>query len=83
MGSQIYKYTRVSYYSVVFFVCGYFQVSSRTDSRTILDANGSERLLGNGDMLFLPPGTGRLQRIQGAYISEEEIARVTAFLRKQ
>ena len=60
-----------------------FQVSSRTDSRTILDANGSERLLGNGDMLFLPPGTGRLQRIQGAYVSEEEIARVTAFLKKQ
>lgn len=60
-----------------------FQVSSRTDSRTILDANGSERLLGNGDMLFLPPGTGRLQRIQCAYISEEEIARVTAFLKKQ
>lgn len=60
-----------------------FQVSSRIDSRTILDTNGSERLLGNGDMLFLPPGTGRLQRIQGAYISEEEIARVTAFLKEQ
>ncbi|SLM27444.1 FtsK1 (fragment) [Desulfamplus magnetovallimortis] len=60
-----------------------FQVSSRTDSRTILDTNGSERLLGDGDMLFLPPGTGRLQRIQGAYISEEEISRVTAFLKNQ
>ncbi|MBF0468460.1 MAG: DNA translocase FtsK 4TM domain-containing protein [Desulfamplus sp.] len=60
-----------------------FQVSSRIDSRTILDTNGSERLLGNGDMLFLPPGTGRLQRIQGAYISEEEIARVTSFLKEQ
>ncbi|MBF0202219.1 MAG: DNA translocase FtsK, partial [Desulfamplus sp.] len=60
-----------------------FQVSSRTDSRTILDSNGAERLLGNGDMLFLPPGTGRLQRIQGAYVSEEEIARVTAFLKDQ
>ncbi len=60
-----------------------FQVSSRIDSRTILDGNGSENLLGNGDMLFLPPGTGRLQRIQGAFISEKEIARVTAFLKKQ
>ncbi len=60
-----------------------FQVSSRIDSRTILDSNGSERLLGNGDMLFLPPGTGRLQRIQGAYISETEIARITAYLKEQ
>jgi S-DNA-T family DNA segregation ATPase FtsK/SpoIIIE len=60
-----------------------FQVSSRIDSRTILDSNGSERLLGNGDMLFLPPGTGRLQRIQGAYISETEIARVTGYLKEQ
>ncbi|MBF0377548.1 MAG: DNA translocase FtsK 4TM domain-containing protein [Desulfamplus sp.] len=60
-----------------------FQVSSKIDSRTILDTNGAERLLGNGDMLFLPPGTGRLQRIQGAYISEEEISRVTSFLKKQ
>ncbi|MBF0111369.1 MAG: DNA translocase FtsK 4TM domain-containing protein [Desulfamplus sp.] len=60
-----------------------FQVSSKTDSRTILDTNGSERLLGNGDMLFLPPGTGRLQRIQGAYISEDEIAKVTLFLKEQ
>ncbi len=60
-----------------------FQVSSRIDSRTILDSNGSERLLGNGDMLFLPPGTGRLQRIQGAYISETEIARITGYLKEQ
>ena len=60
-----------------------FQVSSRIDSRTILDSNGSERLLGNGDMLFLPPGTGRLQRIQCAYISETEIAKVTGFLKEQ
>lgn len=60
-----------------------FQVSSRIDSRTILDSNGSERLLGNGDMLFLPPGTGRLQRIQCAFISEAEIARVTGFLKEQ
>ncbi len=60
-----------------------FQVSSRIDSRTILDSNGSERLLGNGDMLFLPPGTGRLIRIQCAYISEAEIARITGFLKEQ
>ena len=60
-----------------------FQVSSRVDSRTILDTNGAETLLGNGDMLFMPPGTSRLTRIQGAYISEEEIARVTTFLKEQ
>ncbi|PID39920.1 MAG: cell division protein FtsK [Proteobacteria bacterium] len=60
-----------------------FQVSSKTDSRTIIDTNGAESLLGMGDMLFLPPGTARLQRIHGAYISEAELARITEFLRKQ
>ncbi len=60
-----------------------FQVSSRTDSRTILDANGAESLLGNGDMLFLPPGTAKLQRIHGAYISEIEIRGITEFLKNQ
>jgi S-DNA-T family DNA segregation ATPase FtsK/SpoIIIE len=60
-----------------------FQVSSRTDSRTIIDANGAENLLGSGDMLFLPPGTAKLQRIHGAYISETELARITDFLRSQ
>jgi S-DNA-T family DNA segregation ATPase FtsK/SpoIIIE len=60
-----------------------FQVSSRVDSRTILDAIGAENLLGQGDMLFLPPGVGRIMRIHGAYISEEEIKRVTDFLRTQ
>jgi DNA segregation ATPase FtsK/SpoIIIE, S-DNA-T family len=60
-----------------------FQVSSRTDSRTIIDANGAENLLGNGDMLLMPPGTARLQRIHGAYISEEELGRIVAFLREQ
>ncbi len=60
-----------------------FQVSSKTDSRTIIDTNGAENLLGNGDMLFLPPGTARLQRIHGAYISEAELVRITEFLRKQ
>ena len=60
-----------------------FQVSSKTDSRTILDANGAESLLGNGDMLFLAPGTAKLQRIHGAFISEEEVLRVIDFLKKQ
>ena len=60
-----------------------FQVSSKTDSRTIIDANGAESLLGSGDMLFMPPGTAKLQRIHGAFISEAEIARITEFLKKQ
>ncbi|HEX9910038.1 MAG TPA: DNA translocase FtsK 4TM domain-containing protein [Desulfatiglandales bacterium] len=60
-----------------------FQVSSRVDSRTILDGIGAENLLGQGDMLFLPPGVGRIVRIHGAYISEEEIKKVTDFLKAQ
>ena len=60
-----------------------FQVSSKTDSRTIIDTNGAENLLGMGDMLFLPPGTGRLQRIHGAYISETELGRIIDHLRQQ
>jgi S-DNA-T family DNA segregation ATPase FtsK/SpoIIIE len=60
-----------------------FQVSSRTDSRTIIDTIGAENLLGNGDMLFLPPGTAKLQRIHGAYISEIELSQINAFLRGQ
>jgi len=60
-----------------------FQVSSKIDARIIIDQGGAESLLGNGDMLFCPPGTGKLMRIQGAYISEREIARVTGFLREQ
>ena len=60
-----------------------FQVSSRTDSRTILDQNGAEHLLGQGDMLFLPPGTSKLQRIHGAYVSEREVAALVSFLRSQ
>jgi S-DNA-T family DNA segregation ATPase FtsK/SpoIIIE len=55
-----------------------FQVSSKTDSRTILDANGAEKLLGRGDMLFLAPGTSKSQRIHGAYVSEAEIHRLVA-----
>jgi S-DNA-T family DNA segregation ATPase FtsK/SpoIIIE len=55
-----------------------FQVTSKTDSRTILDANGAEQLLGRGDMLFLAPGTSKSQRIHGAYVSEAEINRLVA-----
>jgi S-DNA-T family DNA segregation ATPase FtsK/SpoIIIE len=58
-------------------------VSSKTDSRTIIDTNGAENLLGNGDMLFMPPGTAKLQRIHGAYISETEMARITDYLKDQ
>jgi S-DNA-T family DNA segregation ATPase FtsK/SpoIIIE len=57
-----------------------FKVASKVDSRTILDANGADGLLGRGDMLFLPPGTSALQRAQGAWVSDEEIGRVVDFL---
>ena len=60
-----------------------FAVSSQTDSRVILDQNGAESLLGQGDMLFSPVGSSRLQRIQGAYIDEQEIERLTEHWRRQ
>ncbi len=60
-----------------------FLVSSKVDSRTILDANGAEELLGNGDMLFMPPGQGRLARIHGSYISEDEIKKVLEFIKEK
>ena len=60
-----------------------FRVSSKVDSRTILDANGAEQLLGKGDMLFLPPASARCVRVHGPYISEKETARLASFLRKQ
>ncbi|HJS56956.1 MAG TPA: DNA translocase FtsK [Vicinamibacteria bacterium] len=59
-----------------------YKVSARVDSRTILDSIGAEHLLGKGDMLFLPPGSARLIRVHGAFVSEKEIARLTAYLRK-
>ena len=60
-----------------------FRVSSKVDSRTILDCNGAEQLLGQGDMLFLSPRTSRLIRVHGAYLSEKEIAQITSYLKKQ
>jgi S-DNA-T family DNA segregation ATPase FtsK/SpoIIIE len=60
-----------------------FAVSSQTDSRVIIDQGGAESLLGQGDMLFKPLGTSRLQRVQGAYVSEEEIALVVEQCRGQ
>jgi S-DNA-T family DNA segregation ATPase FtsK/SpoIIIE len=60
-----------------------FRVSSKIDSRTILDSNGAEQLLGKGDMLYLPPASSRFVRVHGPYISEQETARLCSFLRKQ
>jgi S-DNA-T family DNA segregation ATPase FtsK/SpoIIIE len=59
-----------------------YRVAARVDSRTILDSIGAEHLLGRGDMLFLPPGSARLTRIHGAFVTEQEVARLTAYLRK-
>jgi S-DNA-T family DNA segregation ATPase FtsK/SpoIIIE len=60
-----------------------FQVTSGTNSRTILDAIGAERLLGEGDMLFLPPGTARLRRLHGAFVSDGDVHRVVDFIKRQ
>jgi S-DNA-T family DNA segregation ATPase FtsK/SpoIIIE len=60
-----------------------FKVSSKIDSRTILDASGAEHLLGAGDMLFLAPGTANIKRIHGAYISEKETADIVEFWKRQ
>jgi S-DNA-T family DNA segregation ATPase FtsK/SpoIIIE len=60
-----------------------FKVSSKIDSRVILDGNGAERLLGRGDMLFLAPGTSRLRRVHGAFVSVQETAALVKFLKKQ
>ena len=60
-----------------------YHVSSKADSRVILDSVGAERLLGKGDLLFIPPGTSRLVRIHGPYVSEDEVMRVVEFLKEQ
>ena len=60
-----------------------FRVATRVDSRTVLDVMGAEHLLGKGDMLFLPPGSSRLMRVHGAYVSEAETNRVVEFWKRQ
>ncbi len=60
-----------------------FQVSSKVDSRTILDANGADKLIGRGDLLFLPPGCPKALRAQGAFVGDEEIEAITTFLKRQ
>jgi S-DNA-T family DNA segregation ATPase FtsK/SpoIIIE len=60
-----------------------YKVTSRVDSRTILDAMGADKLLGKGDMLFLPPGTSKLHRLHGVMVSDEEIQRIVDFIKKQ
>jgi S-DNA-T family DNA segregation ATPase FtsK/SpoIIIE len=60
-----------------------FRLATKVDSRTIIDSNGAESLLGRGDMLFLPPGTSRLQRVHAPFVTEKEVAAVTAFWREQ
>jgi len=60
-----------------------YRVSSKVDSRTILDTNGAEHLLGKGDMLFLPPGSSRLLRVHGAYVDESEINKVVSHIKAQ
>jgi len=59
-----------------------FQVASKVDSRTILDMNGAESLLGNGDMLYLPPGRAEPERLHGSYVSEKDVERVVSYLRE-
>jgi S-DNA-T family DNA segregation ATPase FtsK/SpoIIIE len=60
-----------------------FQVASRVDSRTILDAMGADKLLGKGDMLYLPPGSGNLKRAQGALITDKELEDIVGFIATQ
>src|SRR5207253_10143243 len=60
-----------------------FRVASKVDSRTILDSNGAEQLLGRGDMLFLPPGSSRLMRVHGPLVTEDEVMRVVEFVKQQ
>ena len=60
-----------------------FQVASQIDSRTILDCQGAEKLLGHGDLLYLAPETSKPKRLQGAFVSEEEVSRVVSFIRNE
>ncbi|HTO12624.1 MAG TPA: DNA translocase FtsK 4TM domain-containing protein [Candidatus Binatia bacterium] len=60
-----------------------FQVASKVDSRTVLDGNGAEQLLGRGDMIYVPPGANKQMRVHGAWVADEEVKGITEFLRKQ
>jgi S-DNA-T family DNA segregation ATPase FtsK/SpoIIIE len=60
-----------------------FRLATKVDSRTIIDANGAESLLGRGDMLYLPPGTSRVQRVHAPFVTEKEITAVTSFWKEQ
>ncbi len=60
-----------------------FQVASKVDSRTVLDSNGAEQLLGRGDMIFVPPGVSRQMRVHGSWVSDDEVKAICEFLRKQ
>jgi S-DNA-T family DNA segregation ATPase FtsK/SpoIIIE len=60
-----------------------FRTTSKVDSRTILDSNGAEQLLGRGDMLFMPPGSSRLMRVHGSLVTEDEVSRIVDFLKAQ
>jgi S-DNA-T family DNA segregation ATPase FtsK/SpoIIIE len=60
-----------------------FQVASKVDSRTVLDGNGAEQLLGRGDMIYVPPGANKQVRVHGAWVADEEVKSVCEFLRTQ
>ncbi len=60
-----------------------FQVASKVDSRTVLDGNGAEQLLGRGDMIYVPPGANRQMRVHGAWVADDEVKAICEFLRKQ
>jgi S-DNA-T family DNA segregation ATPase FtsK/SpoIIIE len=60
-----------------------FQMASKVDSRTVLDANGAEQLLGNGDMIFVPPGAAKMMRVHGAWVADDEVKAICDFVRKQ
>ncbi len=60
-----------------------FRLATKVDSRTIIDSNGAESLLGRGDMLYLPPGTSRVQRVHAPFVTEKEISAVTEFWKAQ
>src|SRR6185503_18934421 len=60
-----------------------FQVASKVDSRTVLDGNGAEQLLGRGDMIYVPPGANKQMRVHGAWVSDDEVKAICGFLKTQ